>query len=619
MTDYRRKSGKAILAGLGLSLLCAAPAFAAQSVMSESVFSHRVDLIAQVEGPVYLTDSDVNMGTVAAALSPATTIYRMDGDLTGQAISVARALDGSFAADYGVGQLVSSRSSSASQARLLSLAATSYSSPGVISYDVSFDRSEEGISLDDSGDIPGPKVQDVYLSETYYEKFNAYSESVNNACFFYSNVGNNGITSQPVNIDFPDNLVYSAEKDGKPYAYTSRTNITETGTYVFHINLIEDSSKPVSEQVVYQTTYHFRIQPKNAQDPATTSADSSAKTGDKYSSDYYATFLQQTAQTAAAAASSAAGAFFPAAEGTSSESRQSSQSTGVQASLQSTAAETLASEAAPAESAESGNGVTYDTVTGYYTVTYDRDHILSVNVPNGMITNDSVMVDTGNFADEAKLLTFLRDGQIESLPAGGMIREDGNYLIKVDTGSGTETYNFRILTAPVDSLDAYTLPEGILLDAALKDGQTIPADQIQNSGGVTRILFTQSGSYELDLHDTNGRTFRTDIEIKSSDLDVVMTKESDGSYHFTYNADTLDHIVILRGKQERTETELTEVRAPGKYTVRFCAKNGEEQEFSFTISRKINTASIIAIVLILALIAAAVVLFIMIRRNQPVA
>ena len=120
----------------------------------------------------------------------------------------------------------------------------------------------KAVVVEDNQSTKGPKMEDVSLQETYYSEYEIYSEGIAGQFFFYTNVPNNGITNQSVSIDIPANIYYTVQKDGIDIAYASKQTLSKMGTYVFRMTVVKNPEAPVSEQIVYNATYNFRIQPK---------------------------------------------------------------------------------------------------------------------------------------------------------------------------------------------------------------------------------------------------------------------------------------------------------------------------------------------------------------------
>jgi ABC-type sugar transport system permease subunit len=75
----------------------------------------------------------------------------------------------------------------------------------------------------------------------------------------------------------------------------------------------------------------------------------------------------------------------------------------------------------------------------------------------------------------------------------------------------------------------------------------------------------------------------------------------------------VETIVLSNGKSEETYTSLTEIRTPGKYTLYLYDKEGNVREYSFRVRRHINAASVLSILLVIAIIAVGVIFY---RRTK---
>ena len=122
----------------------------------------------------------------------------------------------------------------------------------------------------DSTVLTGPYVEQVTLQERYHEEYKVYEESMADLFFFYASVGNGGITHEAVTLDIPQNISYTMEMDGLPYAYQSGQPVGAYGTYVVRLTGIEDETVPFYEQKEYRAVFRFRIQAKPPEGAAMT-------------------------------------------------------------------------------------------------------------------------------------------------------------------------------------------------------------------------------------------------------------------------------------------------------------------------------------------------------------
>lgn len=107
---------------------------------------------------------------------------------------------------------------------------------------------EVGIDIGDNGVEETPQNTDVKatLYESYDAGYEMYEESMNDLFFFYCNIGNGSFTSDPVVFDFPNNIVYSVEKDGVEVPYQNHGSITNPGNYVVRLSAEYNGTKYIS-------------------------------------------------------------------------------------------------------------------------------------------------------------------------------------------------------------------------------------------------------------------------------------------------------------------------------------------------------------------------------------
>ncbi|MCR5637775.1 MAG: hypothetical protein K6F97_02935 [Lachnospiraceae bacterium] len=99
-------------------------------------------------------------------------------------------------------------------------------------------------------------VWEVSLSEDYNEEYGIYEFGIGNRFFFYSNVENGAITSNPVKPDIPSNITIRVEKDGEAYSYKRGSEIKSIGSYVIILRVSEEVD---GVKRTYRSAYRFRI------------------------------------------------------------------------------------------------------------------------------------------------------------------------------------------------------------------------------------------------------------------------------------------------------------------------------------------------------------------------
>lgn len=480
----------------------------------------------------------------------------------------------------------------------------------------------------------GPNVVDTSLTEQYYSDYDIYSESIGGQYFFYTNAANNGMTDQPVSIDFPANISYTMEKDGVPTEYLSKQTVSDYGTYLFRISITEDASKPVSEQTVYKAVYVFRIQPKvekptessaESEDglygfPSSSTSSSSLSGNRSQAADWDVsamaglsdvmqdTYRPEDFQTNTESSSGADGDYVDVSRELPKETDTSAQES---ESVSETEAETEeASETAGTNREDASTGdtsVRYVAARGTYRTEYPDGSALEVTVPNGMIGNTKVYVSLEGMGETPEITT-LKGGRKMDFPEDGAFEEPGNYTLLLHVDGIVYPYSFRILNVSDGQLDSYTLPEGIVLDSFSMDGRLIDPASCKGPDGVIRLDFTKEGSYEVTMSDPDGPDFTASLVIDRTRPDVDVTNVK-GGVQFTYNTQEISEVIVDNGKTRESYAQLSGIDQPGHYTVEFYDYAGNMTSVSASVKRELNMASVAAVVMIFVLVILIVVFY----------
>lgn len=242
------------------------------------------------------------------------------------------------------------------------------------------------VIIEDNQQQTGPSVEKVSLSETYYEEYEIFSESFADSYFFYTSAGNNSVTDKAVYVDIPAGLSYVLKKDGVEMGYQSRQKLSGTGTYVFKLSVVSNPEAPVSEQVVYEAVYNFRIQPKTkkAAEGADGTTEASAVGADGAD---FAQFYQDQAE-----AESLAGTDGEAPEGEAGT--EAAQETGMEAAQEAGTDEAGTQEAGTKQAAPEGTegsaeasvpvpACTVEEIQGGVRIIYDPEEVVKLVLSDG--------------------------------------------------------------------------------------------------------------------------------------------------------------------------------------------------------------------------------------------
>ena len=476
------------------------------------------------------------------------------------------------------------------------------------------------LMIEDNKEAKGPSVEILPLSENQYEDYGVYAESMGGYASFYATVGNNGITDQPVKVDFPKNLTYTLEKDGAPMDYVNTQALSETGTYQFKVQLIANPDRPLSEQTIYQSNFIFRIQPKIAAAENGETASGSSSQGASWSaSDGWSALFGGTGESAAP---SSADRSEVAADETSADSQEGAADgllSGVPDELGSIL-DDLNGEDEPEDT--DGGTEPAATMVDLSEEAKKADAIgelLQISVPNGMLVNGSVTMDEDELSQEAARITVLKDGNEYSIPADGQFDESGRYTL-LYVGNGEEkpvTYSFWILPEAIQDGITYTVPQEVSLTALMKADTALPVSQFRDVSGMECLELSEEGDYSLLMQDESGKTYTAAFLIDRTPPEVSVEK-GNGTATISYDPSDVAKIVLKSGEDEQVYTSLEKIDRPGSYTLEVYDEAGNKTSLSFKISKNVNLAGVAAVLLLIALIGAGIVFIRRVKGNLNV-
>lgn len=474
--------------------------------------------------------------------------------------------------------------------------------------------------IDDSDQTTGPVVTDVSLSETYYEDYAIYCLSIQDLYYFYSTIGNNGITDQPVSVDIPANITYSLTKDGMPMDYVSKQQLTETGTYVFRITIVQNPEDSVSRQNIIRTNYHFRIQPKapKPKEEQTTQAQSDSS----YLPDNYLGNLQTGGQISRQDSYGYTGNTEDSSLTVQSSGEETETSETVSSQENAASSEDgLSQEKMPEDEADAVPAVSgktdlqYDYEHGLYVTSFADGSSLQATVPNGMMTNYDVTLQTQELPETFRLL---KDGEEYTVPEDGILRDPGSYEVLVPFQDQVFTYSFRILGDAEGNLDYYTVPQSVTLKEFYIDGVLQGTDRYTDANGVQRVHFAEDGVYRLVMQDELGAVFDCEL-ILDRKPPVVSVEVTKGMAQIQYgDPSEIEKVILRSGRKEETLSAITQVTGSGLYEMEVYDHAGNHTTVNFRVRGSVNMATVVSIVMLVGIIAAFVVLFIRTKRDGKV-
>ncbi len=434
----------------------------------------------------------------------------------------------------------------------------------------------------------GPQVNTVSLSESYHENYQVYEERMDDIYAIYTNIQGGTITNKPVIFDVPSGVVVRMTRNGKACGFKNKGKIEAEGTYLMYFYVQQESMEPIPAwaQTVDRAMFTFRIQ-------YTALDGTKLETPQTSELDSYADYVPEEEPE----------------EITEEEYTQEPQEI-VEEPVEEPAEPVQETRELPEGAVTNANAfkVEYDTSTGYYKYSLLTGDYFYSNVPNGMVTNGSVIFNT---ADSIRYELY-KDGELLDYSAGDYITEPGAYmLIPIIDNLEYEGFyrttrpivRFHILTGPTAEMAMMTAPEGMKIEAVRRN-QVDVTESCEVSDRV--ISLAEDGTWEIDLSDAG--TYVTTTVIRDTQPPKVSVKTSPNLAEITYITNDIAEARLTRGDQLISEGSLpTRVTDAGRYQLTVSDQAGNTTTVNFVVKYRINVYAVLAIVMVVGLIAALVI------------
>lgn len=437
----------------------------------------------------------------------------------------------------------------------------------------------------------GPSVNAVSLQESYHENYQVYEERFDEVYAIYTNIAAGTITNRPVIFDVPTGVIVRMTRDGKEVGFKNKEKIEKEGTYVTYFYVEKDNIEqmPAWAQIIDRASFSFRIQ--------YTALDGSKLDAQEVSE------LESFADTV-------------------SEVQQPVETTEETKTVEEQPEEKEKAE--EKEETKAFDGVVtntnalnceYDSSTGYYKNTLLTGDVFYSNVPNGMVTNRSVLFNTA----ENIRYELYKNGESVEYKGGDYIKEAGAYvLIPIIDNIEYEGYyrttrpmvRFRILNGPTSEMASMSAPFGMSVTAVRHNGENV-TEQSLISPSV--ISMPEDGNWEVDLFDASG-SVTTQI-VRDTKAPVVSVVSQPNLAEITYGEpDEVVEVILTRGEEVVSEGVLiSKVTKAGRYLLKVTDRAGNTTTKEFSVQYRINAYAILAIVMVIAI---ALGVFILLRRAQ---
>lgn len=471
--------------------------------------------------------------------------------------------------------------------------------PGAKLADDASAGNRRGVTLENSvssstGAQNGPTVTEISLRESRFEDYGVYSEAMSDSLFIYSTVSNNGITDQPVVLEFPAQMRCTAEKDGVPFTYTSGMSVSEYGTYVMKFLVVTNPSAPVISQNVLRSVFTFRIRQKTPE-----AAAAAAAAGGDQISGFLPGILQQSEPlgTEPAPAESAPAETAPA---------------GPEETLP---AETEAAETKPAVPTAQNDFYLqeYDRETGLYRISLPDGRSFTSTVPNGFLSPYAVDLDLSGLGS-LDGIRLLENGEEQPVKEQMSFNYAGGYTLLIPTDDGVAPFSVRVPGEKTRNLGRYTVPDGVKVLSMTKNGRNVPGANTADT-----LDFSEDAVYALQLEDMAGSKYDVAFEVDSQPPQFTIAIGK-GSAKITYLSDDVAVVALKKsdGSTFRYEAPISTVDEPGSYRITVMDEAGNRSTDTFTIKKQINPATPIAVILLLGLIGGGIWYFRRTRMNTSV-
>ena len=476
--------------------------------------------------------------------------------------------------------------------------------PGAKLADDASAGNRRGVTLENSvssstGAQNGPTVTEISLRESRFEDYGVYSEAMSDSLFIYSTVSNNGITDQPVVLEFPAQMRCTAEKDGVPFTYTSGMSVSEYGTYVMKFLVVTNPSAPVISQNVLRSVFTFRIRQKTPE-----AAAAAAAAGGDQISGFLPGILQQSEPlgTEPAPAESAPAESAPAEP--------------APAELEETLpAETEAAETKPAVPAAQNDFYLqeYDKETGLYRISLPDGRSFTSTVLNGFLSPYAVDLNLSGLGS-LDGIRLLENGEEQPVKEQMSFNYAGGYTLLIPTDDGVAPFSVRLPGEKTRNLGRYTVPDGVKVLSMTKNGRNVPGANTADT-----LDFSEDAVYALQLEDMAGSKYDVAFEVDSQPPQFTIAVGK-GTANITYLSDDVAVVALKRsdGSTFRSEAPISTVNEPGSYRITVMDEAGNRSTETFTIQKQINLATPVAVILLLGLIGGGIWYFRRTRMNTSV-
>lgn len=232
------------------------------------------------------------------------------------------------------------------------------------------------------------------------------------------------------------------------------------------------------------------------------------------------------------------------------------------------------------------------------------------NVPNGIITNNSVSIELAEGSD----WTLYKDGEQVTDASIGFIEDQGAYTLSVQNSSGAQSsFSFSIIHSVTNQLNTFDVPAGFQLTDVTLDGEGITLNSLNRQNLI------KDGRYVVSFTCQDiGVSYTTTVLLDREPPHLALSNVKDGvasgevSLEDLSPDDTLE--VTLNGEPYEVSfmRKLTE---HGNYHVKVTDPAGNSVTYVFTIQMYLTISSVMVFILVGLLIALLIAYGIHVRKH----
>ena len=216
-----------------------------------------------------------------------------------------------------------------------------------------------------------------------------------------------------------------------------------------------------------------------------------------------------------------------------------------------------------------------------FNITIDKSVDFEMNVADGGITNDSVVITS----NELVSVNVTKDGEVYQYTLGTEITDTGTYKVMLTDSYGNQKeVSFEIVSSKAKRTLNYSLGDNTTITKVTRNGVEVEYDS-------NHLAFTEDGEYEI-FYTQNGREYSFKLTLDTTAPELVITGVEDGG--------KVDGVVVLSNMNEpgtyhvyKDNVEISyklgdEISEYGNYKVIVTDTLGNTRTYTFTLAFKMN-------------------------------